>query len=225
MNFTQIFQAYWTQYRGDSDVPASIDPEYTVALRLANEAINHWATYDGTYWRELFASFKDEEGTTISTGVTEYDVPSNFQEAGGKISVLDSSNKTVQTYKLIDPHEKQFLGDNATYAYFVGNPADGYRLKLNPAPPSSLNGKSIDYIYYKTPTELSTGTDIPEMSNAYFIVHRMLANRFRTSRNPYYSAALRDAENALAKMKMDNESGSWSNPFTVKDRTGSSWGL
>lgn len=224
MNFDNLFTAYWTQYRADSDVPASTDPEYIVAMRLANEAINHWKTYDGTYWRELFVNFRVEEGATISTGVTQYDAPDDFQEAGGNIKVLDSSNKTVQTYQIVDPQEAQFLGDNATYAYFTGNPADGYVLNLNPAPPSSLNGLAIDYVYYKTATEFSSGSDVTEMANPYFIVHRMLANRFRASRNPYYTDALRDAENALSKMKMDNDSGSWANPWQVKDRSGSSWG-
>lgn len=221
MTFDEIFTAFWTQYRADSDVPDSSDPEYTIALRLANEAINHWKTYDGTYWKELFASFKEEDGGTIVTGTTEYDCPDNFQEAGGVVKVLDSNDKVVQQYPVIEAHEAQFKSDNATYAYFRGNPAEGYKLVINPSPSSALNGKSIDYIYYKTPTEFSTGTDVTEMSNPYFIVHRILANRFRASRNPYYEDALRDAENALAKMKIDNDSGTWANQWSVKDRTGS----
>jgi hypothetical protein len=225
VNFDQIFQAYWTQYRADSDVPASTDPEYIVARRLANEAINHWKTYDGTYWRELFVNFKDEEGANISTGTTEYDAPDNFQEAGGSVRVLDSNDKTVQTYPIIDSQEAQFKPDNSTYCYFKGNPADGYVLVLNPMPTSSLDDKAIDYVYYKTPTEFTTGTDVTEMANPYFIVHRILANRFRASRNPYYTDALRDGENTLAKMKMDNDSGTWANPFQIKDRSGSSWGV
>lgn len=224
MQFDDIFTAFWTQYRGDSATPASTDPEYTVGMRLANEAINHWKTYDGTYWKELFASFKDEEGTTITTNTTEYDAPGNFQEAGGNVKVLDSNNRVIQTYPVIDPHEAQFKTDQSTYAYFSGNPADGYVLNLNPAPSSSLNGNSIDYVYYKSPTEFSTGTDVTEMSNPYFIVHRMLANRFRATRNPFYTDALRDAENALSKMKLDNDSGTWANPFTIQDRSGNSWG-
>lgn len=224
MDYDAIFRAFWTQYRADSDVPGSTDPEYIVGMRLANEAINHWRTYDGTYWKELFASFKDEDGGTISTGTIEYDAPGNFQEAGGNVKILDSSNRVVQTYPILDPQEAQFRSSNSTYAYFFGNPADGYKLKVNPAPSSSLSGKSIDYVFYKAPTEFTSGSIVTEMSNPYFIVHRMLASRFRASRNPYYTDALRDAENALAKMKMDNDSGTWANPWQVTDRSGSLWG-
>jgi hypothetical protein len=224
LDFSAIFQAYWTQYRADSDVPGETDPEYIVGLRLANEAVNHWKTYDGTFWRELFTTFRTEEGGTLSSTTTEYDAPENFQEAGGNIRVLDASNKVIQIYPIIDPQEAQFKSDSATYAYFFGSPTDGYKLKINPAPSTALNGKNYDYDFYKSPTEFVGGGDITEMSNPYFIVHRMLANRFRASRNPYYTDALRDAENSLSKMKMDNDSGSWANPWQIKDHSGSSWG-
>jgi hypothetical protein len=224
MNLDDIFAAYWTQYRGDSDIPATTDPEYTVGLRLANEAINHWETYDGTVWKELFAYFKDVETATVSAGTTEYDAPADFKRAEGKVRILDSDNKTVQRYPVIDTRDVQFRSDSATYAYFSGNPAEGYVLHLNPAPPSSLSGKKIDYPYRKAATTFASGSDITEMSDPYFIVHRMLANRFRSSRNPYYTDAKEDAENSLGKMKTDNDDGDWGNPPKLEDRSGSSWG-
>lgn len=224
MDFDAIFAAFWSQYRADSDIPASTDPEYIVGMRLANEAINHWETYDGTVWKVLYGHFKDEENTTISTGTTQYDAPSNFKKEEGKVRVLDASGKTVQTYPVIDIREVQFKADNATYAYFSGNPADGFVLNVNPAPPSSLNGLRIDYPYRKTATLFTTGTDVTEMTDPYFIVHRMLANRYRASRNPYYNDAKQDAENSLGKMKTDNDDGNYGNPPSMQDHSGSSWG-
>jgi len=103
--------------------------------------------------------------------------------------------------------------------------SEGYVLNLNPAPTSALNGMDIDYAYYKRPTEFTTGTTTTEMANPYFIVHRMLSQQFRVARNPYYSSALRDAENAIRVMKMDNDSGSWANPWSEADNSGTSWGL
>lgn len=224
MDYDDIFVAFWSQYRADSDVPASTDPEYIVGMRLANEAINHWETYDATFWKELFAYFKDEEGTTISTGVTQYDAADNYKRAGGKVRVLDADGKTIQRYPIIEPQEAQFKSDSATYAYFSGNPADGYVLNINPAPSASLNNLRIDYPFYKTATKFTAGSSTTEMPDPYFIVHRMLANRFRASRNPYYNDAKQDAENSLGKMKTENDSGNWANPFTVEDHSGSSWG-
>ena len=227
MDFDDIFTAYYRQYRAEADVPASTDDEYTIALSLANEAVNHWRTYDNTLWKELFVNLQDSgEGVTVATSTTQYDAPEDFARGGGHVKVLDSNGKTVQTYPVIGPEDVQFKGDNDTYAFFSGNPVDNYVLNINPSPAStsSLVGKSIDYWYYKKPTEFAQGSDITEMSDPYFIVHRMLANRFRASRNPHYDDAKQDAENALSKMKMDNESGDWSNPWTRQDRSGTAWG-
>ena len=227
MDFDSIFQAYYSVFRADSDVPASSDDEYTVGLRLANEAINRWAYFDDTYWKELWTTAQTNSTggvVTITTGTKQYACPTAFQEAGGMVRILDANGDTVETYRIIDNEKKQFMGDESQYAYITGNPSAGYTLNLNPAPPSALNGLSIEYDYYKKPTYLTTGTDVPEMQDPYFIVHRMVANQLRAARNPYYTSARTDAENALKQMQIDNNSGNWANPFSMPDTAGSTWG-
>lgn len=227
MTFSEIYTAFYSLFRGDSDVPVSTDDEYIVGMRLANEAINRWANFDGTYWKQLFTTNQlDGSGTqTVSTGVTSYTVPDNFREAGGLVKVKDANGNTVQSYGIVEPQQMQFQGDSSTYACFLGDPNEGYTLTLNPAPTANLNGLDLDYVYYKTPTLFTAGDDVTEVPDPYFIVHRMLAQQFRVSRNPYYSSALRDSEDALRIMQTDNNSGTWSNPWTQSDNSGSSWGM
>lgn len=228
MTFDQIFTAYYSQFRADSDIPTSTDDEYTVGLRLANEAINRWQNYDGTYWKELFTTAQTEDTggvVTITSGTKTYAAPTAFREAGGFVKVVDSDGNTQQSYTIIDPHEAQFKSDQANYAYFTKAVSGAFTLHLNPAPPTALNGMDIDYVYYKNPTEFTTGTDTTEMADPYFVVHRMLASQFRAARNPYYTSAKSDAENALKQMQLDNNSGTWSSPWSMPDNSGSSWGL
>lgn len=124
MDFDDIFQAYYTLFRADSDVPASTDDEYTVGMRLANEAINYWAAYDNTYWKQLFdTNQNDGSGTqTITTGTTTYSAPTNFKEAGGFVRVLDANGNDLQRYPIIEPHEAQFKDANSSYCYFMTSP-------------------------------------------------------------------------------------------------------
>lgn len=213
MQFDEIFEAYYTLYRAESETPDTSDDEYIVAMRLANEAIQRWANYDGTYWKELFA-----QGTLSSvSGTNTYTAPSDMQEVGGFIKL------GMTSVRIVDPQEKQFQGDMGNYVFFTGNPGNGYTLNFNRG--VTVDGvNNITFTYYKKPDLITAGTDIPEMSNPYFMVHRMLAQRFRVSRNPYYQSALRDSEDALKIMKMDNDSGSWANPFSVPDRSGTVWG-
>ena len=226
MNYDAIFSAYYQQYRADSDVPTSADDEYTVGLSLANEAINRWENYDGNYWRELFETHQaNGTGTqTVTTGTTSYTAPTNFKEAGGFIKVVTASGGLKKAYPIINVEQVQSQNDSAVYCYFKGNPKDGYTFNLNPAPTAELNGLDIDFTYYKKPTLFTIGTDVTELADPYFIVHRMLASQFRAARNPYYSSAKADSENALKQMKMDNDSGTWTNPWAVADRSGSVFG-
>lgn len=227
LTFDQLFTAYYTQYRADADVPTSSDDEYTIGLRLANEAINYWENYDNTYWKELWTNLQSASTgatTTITTGTQTYAAPTAFKEAGGNVRVLDTGGGVLQTYPIIEPHEAQFKAKDAVYAYFTQATTGLFTLHINPAPTSALNGKSIDYDYYKTATLFTTGSSTTEMANPYFVVHRILANQFRASRNPYYTAAKGDAENAIKVMQMHNNSGTWANPWSMSDTSGTAWG-
>lgn len=225
MNSDQLFAAYYTQYRVVAQIPNSADDEYIIWLSLANEAINRWANYDGTYWKELFTSPVLEDDTNnIELGTIQYDAPDDFKEAGGFLKIIDSNGNTVRSYPIIEPQEAQFKTDAAKYCYFSGNAVDGYTLNVNPAPDSAIDGMAMNYIYYKTPSLFTGSSSISEMTQPYFIVHRALANRFRGSRNPYYTSAKNDAEDILRTMQMDNNSGSFANPWKLQDNTGSVWG-
>lgn len=226
--FDNIFTLMYTLYRAESVVPTSTDDEYTIGMRFANEAISRWANYDGTYWKELFTTAQTNSAggvVTITTGVTSYAAPTAFREAGGYVKILNSDGNAVRNYPIVDPQEAQFRNDMATYAYFTFAAGGAATLHLNPAPDSSISGMGIDYVYYKKPTEFTAGASTTECPNAEFIVHRMLYNRLRTSRNPYMNTALRDSEDMLKIMKMDNDSGTWANPAKVPDRSGSAWGF
>lgn len=225
MNFNDIFEEYYNLYRLEAETPATTDDEYTVALRLANAAVKRWARYDNTYWKELFTTpALEQEPITVVSGTADYEVPDNFKEAGGLIRILDADGTIVRRYKLLSPEQVQFKGQFVNYAYFTGNPADGYILHINEAPDDSLDGDTIEFDYYKTPSLFSRGTDVSEMSEPDFIVNHMLANRFRGSRNPYYGSAKTDAEDILRTMQLTNNSGTWANPWSLVDNSGTEWG-
>ena len=225
MDYDDIFAAYYPLYVPQSEIPGSSDEEYKLGMVLANEAINHWEHYDGTIWQELFTTLQTEQDGDLTTvsGQTDYACPANMAKPGGYLRLFDSSG-TQARIKIIEPQEAQFKDDAAQYCYFTFDPTQGWTLHLNPAPVDALVGLSMDYVYYKKATKLTKGSDTTEMSNPYFIVHRMLANRFRSSRNPYYETAKDDAENALRIMQLDNNVGSWANPWSVQDNSGSTWG-
>lgn len=226
MDFDSIFASYYTLYRTEATVPASTDDEYIIALSLANEAIRRWAQYDNTFWKELFTSLSlNGEGETVSAGTTDYDAPDDMKAYGGVIRILDANGNIVRRYRLYEPQDVQFKTQLSQFAYFTGDATNGFTLHLNPAPDTAIDGFTLDYDYYKKPTQFTNGgTEITEMSEPDFVVHRMLANRFRGSRNPYYDSAIRDSEDLLKTMQLTNNSGNWANPWSVADNSGSVFG-
>lgn len=227
MTYDDIFTAYYTLYRAESTVPTNADDEYTIGMRFANEAVNRWSSYDNTYWKELFTTAQTTSTggvVTITTGTKTYAAPTAMKEAGGFVKILDANSNTVRSYPIIEPQEAQFKSDAGYYAYFTGNPTGGFTLHINPSPDSSVNGLKIDYVFYKKPTSFTAGSDATEMSDPYFIVHRILGNRFRASRNPYFQSAIDDAEDLLRMMQLANNSGTWANPWALADTSGSIWG-
>lgn len=226
MDFSEIFEQYYNLYRLEAETPATSDDEWPIAVRLANEAINRWKGYDATYWQELFTTMRlSGESMTIDANTTEYDCPDDMKEVGGYAKVIDSNNVVQAKFAIISPQDAQFKGDSTPYVFFTGDPNNGFTMNLNPIPSTSIIGMTVDFVYYKKPTLMTiAGTETPEMNDPYFMVHRMLANRFRGSRNPYYGSAKTDAEDILKTMKMHNDSGDWANPWKLADNSGAQFG-
>lgn len=150
-------------------------------------------------------------GTTFTASMVGMQIMYATGESATITAYTSATSLTVDTSQTVASTTFQITTDLPT-------------LNINPAITSEDNGKSINYIYYRKPTLYTSGSTISEVPDPYFVVHRMLASRFRGSRNPYYNSALRDAEDALQTMKLDNDSGTFANPWQVPDRSGSTWG-
>lgn len=151
-------------------------------------------------------------GTTFTAAMVGMEFVFASGESAGTITEFtDTTHLTVATTQTVA---------SATFKII----SRGNKLHINPAPTAALDGKYIDYVYYKYPTLFTDGTSTTEMKNPYFIVHRMLAMQFRAARNPYYSSALKDSENTIRLMQLDNNSGSWDNPPSLTDNSGTTFG-
>lgn len=230
MTFKEIFAEYFSQYRGQAtNVPTFGDREFTVAIHNCNKAIRKWARVDGQLWRELYTTFKDNESktsdTTITTGKTTYDAPSNMRKPPQYVSFYDSDgfNRSVT----IKPYELERLNELTNMIVFTGGANEGYKMVISDRVAEEYNGKSIDYVYVKQPTILSVSTDPSnttiEMSDPNYAVQEMLASRFINSRNGFgYRTASSEASIALINMKIENESGDWSRADNLRLDRG--WG-
>lgn len=223
MDQDELFAAYYVQYRTEAITPNSTDDEYIIFTGIANEAINRWANYDNTFWKELWQTLQiaGDGDLQLVAGQNEYVAPDDMRIAGGKIRIFDSNGATRLRIPIIEPQDAQFMSDTAKYAFFTGDPNNGFTLTINGDITSDLDGLNMNYVYYRKPDLLTQGGtgDLVQMSQPYFIVHRSLSTRFRGSRNPYYLSAKNDAEDILRTMQMENNSGTWADPWKLADNS------
>jgi len=224
MQFTELFEIFYTKFRGEENPPDNTDPEWQIAVRNYNDALQRLSNYDDTKWDFLYQtnqnghSLTGDKNTVISQ--TSYACPSDMYEVGGIVKV-----GTVE-YPVISPHLVQVQNSTTKYAYVLGNNQVGFTLNINPAPTSV---ETLDYTYYRTPVRLDAltedGTSIIEGGDPAFYYNSMLAQRFLDSRNfPAYQIAKKDSETALLGMRLKNNSGSYFNSWTMPD-VGAGWGV
>lgn len=232
MTFTELFGLFYTKYRGEESPPTSSDPEWEIAVRNYNDALQRLQGFDDTKWNFLWSTLQTSEGgggvTTLTTGVTDYSCPDDMAEPGGQVTFIDA-NGNRSNYPVVSPHQVQAINDTTQVAWFTGDQSNEFTMHLNVAPTATENGYSIDYNYYRLPTRLDPdtedGTSLIEGGDPAFYYLHMAAQRYLDSRNTVaYQAMLRDSEEALKGMKLKNNSGSFYNPWGVSD-TGPGFGF
>ena len=232
MIFEEIFDEYFVQFRGQAtSVPTFSDREYKTAIRLGNNAIRTWDRVDGQLWRELIVTAQEQSTTvwaTINRTVSGSTMtpPNNMRKPPAFVMIGTS------WIPVTPPQEAKDYSDNSSYIWFEGGANTGYTMHLGGDIATQLAGQSIDYVYIKKPTLLTTATTpaaiVVEMSDPNFMIQQMLSNRARIARNGLlYKTASADAKSALLNMKIENDSGVWGNSDRQRDliMKGQGWGV
>lgn len=208
VTFDDIFPEYFTLYRGQAtNIPGASDPEYQIALQLANNAVRKWDRADGIEWNELWVNFADIDGSAVSTGTSEYDI-GGMRKQPKSIRFIGTTSSTERP---VVPAEQADMYSEGSVAYFTGGASTGFVLHLT-GDLTTLNGMVIDFTYLKTPYPIVNGSSKIEMSDPNFLIHDMLAARFTNARNGFAVKVHKgEAIAALQNMKIDNNTGTYGN--------------
>lgn len=227
MNFQQVFNSYWNKYRGDDSAPGVTDPEWNIALMFANDAIMEWRNTDGVYWNELYDTLQNasDGDKTVTTGKLQYQAPSDMDVPGGYLRLYSPTSTAFSLVPVIEPGAAQIQATTSNFAYFTGDPQDGYTLNFNPGVIDPAANYLMDYVYYKFPRPVNGPSDLPNMRDPMYMVYYMLRERFLNSRNTTgYSTADRQCTGRLANMEIRNAQGSPYNQWSLTDPQGGGFG-
>lgn len=228
MDFTTLFGLYYTKIRGEETPPAITDPEWKIAIRNYNSALDRLENFDGTKWdfMKTFLSASTQVSPvldrTLTTGDTVFTAPTDMFYPGGLYWKIDTNSRRSPPMKIYHPEDLGTISQNSQYGYFLGDQHNGFVFYLNPSVPSNENAWTLDYMYYKKLTRLNptteTGTSIIAGAPTEFLANFMAAQKFLDSRNfPAYQVMKRDSEESLKMMKLQNNSGDSFNVPQVQD--------
>jgi hypothetical protein len=110
------------------------------------------------------------------------------------------------------PEKLAGLSELSNAVVFLGSANTGYTMHMTAALADQLDGRGIDYLYFRKPVKLATATDPSateiDMSDPNFAIQDMLVSRFTNARNGFgVNVASREAKAALINMKIENSSG------------------
>lgn len=163
--------------------PSSSNSEYSRRQVLINRSVLKWAKERDYRWPHLYRN------TTLTTtpNVAYVDLPDDFE--WGNMIASKSGQLTINgvQYEVISLDQKLTRESSDYYVFIAGNPAEGYKLYINPTPSAAL---SIPLEYYSTylamdatgtthKKELLLDTDISKCPDEIFPVVDTLAQLYK----------------------------------------------
>jgi hypothetical protein len=225
-NVEQICNEYYGLYRGQDTAITSDSREYAIAINLLKQAVRKWDRADGQLWRELNTSLSLEKVldpalvNTITSIATA--APSNIRKPPAFVTFTLTDGRTAK-YTVDNPENS-----SSTSVWFLGGTGTGWVMYIGNDLLETLTDATFDYQYIKSPTQPTTAaagaTTFIEMSDPSFAVHYMLALRFQNARNGFgYQTAMNEAKEALANMKIENNTGTLDSTTYMTPDSG--WGM
>jgi len=206
MTLTQAQTALHKLYIGDNDVPTASDDDWAVRTEFIKMAVNMWENEKGVLWNELWTTrvaAATGDATIVGSDLV-YATPTNLRFLGGFIRTYNVNTTTQQSYWAIaSPSEAElFKNIGRQSAYLTGNKSTGFFIEFFSQPTVD---DTIDYPYYKEATAPSSGSDVLEMSDPYFVVYMALSKLHEQDGDgDRATVALTMAEQKLAAMRTLN---------------------
>lgn len=176
-----------TQYTNANDTPAVGSSDWIIRMNLINSAIAYWAAQRGVEWNELWTT-GNTTPSVITLSTTSYAMPTDFNYMGGYIRLVLTNGQKAPIEVIKASDAQQYINQSVNKAYITGKPGS-YILKLlwTPSATDPYLGATIEFDYYKYPLLLTSASEVPEMSNPWYIVHYVTAKLFQTQSPTNYN--------------------------------------
>lgn len=167
--------------------------DYSLRLKYINKALHEWAEI--TDWQVLYKEYNMLVST--STGNASVALPSNFRKLAS-YPLITYDGVTTSQFPEVLPQEDKQLTETDKRAWIMGNPQDGYILRVHGV--TLVSGASVKVPYYASPQSLTTSSQFAEIPNADYLVERTISLLWESQEDARFPQKKADAENILRNM-------------------------
>ena len=195
-------------YENDQDTPDATSEDYLVRRGILNTGIGFWEVFNGTDWASLYTTLaEDSTGgeTTVATDDTQSDCPTALVRIGSYIKLTDGTDTVLYVRKTPQEAADLVAGGSTDKFFWISGKPNAYKINWNPKIPSTYDGWTISYPYYKKALQFSATTDVADAPDHLFLVHYLLSWLYKND-DPGKSREQFDIANALVgQMKKTND--------------------
>lgn len=176
----------------DPDTSAISTDDYSLRLTYLNMALHEWQeTYD---WQALYKEYGVLVST--STGNASLALPADFRKLAGFPKAI--AEGTTREFPETRGQDATSFLDTDRRIEVLGNPADGYTLRLFGV--TLASGASVTVPYYASAGSLATTSDIASIPNADYLIRRTVAYLWEAREDPRFPQMKQEADRILANM-------------------------
>ena len=181
----------------DSTAPTEGGDDWNLRLEFMNMAQRDWA--ETFKWQTLYKEFNTL--ATQSTGNTSIALPEDFRQLTSYPRITADGTNTAD-YTEIKPQSKDQYSGSDKYIYILGNPEDGYFMKVQTgrAPNVLVSGASVYVPYLAVPGSLASPTDKSQIQDPQYLVARTVAYLWESREDARFPQQKAEADKILAKM-------------------------
>jgi len=210
----------------DQDTANIEATDYALRLNYINRRERTWSEIGK--WQSLVKEYNTL--TSTISGNCSISLPSDFRSLAILPQISFDGTQTLEFQDIRPQDESKFDPRTSAYVKLMGNPANGYVMRVNPPVTSGqlASGASIKIVYYSTPASLLSPSDITACPNPEYLVQGVIADVWESKEDPRYQNAKSEANTLLQNMiefeSTPSERSYSAEVHTVEQRNNFRWG-
>lgn len=182
----------------DQDTENITADDYALRLTYLNRRERAWAEIAD--WQSLYKEYHTL--TSIGSGNTSVSLPADFRKLAGYPQITYDGTTTKNFPEVRGQDENQYLPTADQYVKILGNPHDGYTMKVNPGVTGGqlASGASIYIPYYSIPTSLASPANQVTCPNPDYLVQGIIADVWEAREDTRFQQAKAEANLILQNL-------------------------